>query len=698
MIDSGATGRFIHWKAVQKYKLRTTKLRNEIKIRNVDNTENVLGRIKEFVYLRLRINNHVEMMRLRSITKLPPPRTWDHKIELKPGAPDGITTKIIPLSRNEQAELDKFLDEHLKRGTIRTSRSPYASPFFFVKKKDGKLRSVQDYQKLNEHTIKNRYPLPLSSDIIESLKDKRIFTKMDVHWGYNNIHIKEGDQEKAAFLTNRGLFEPMVIFFGLTNSPATFQTMMNELFKDLIMTGEVIIYMDDILVATIHMERHWELVNKILSRLVRNDLFLKPEKCTFEAEKVDYLRFIISHDKIEMDPIKVEGLSNWPMPRRVQDVRPFLGFGNFYWRFIKGVDTDASLTATGGILLQWGEDEQWHPCAYLSKGFSLVERNYDVYDRELLVIVRAFEAWRHFLEGSEHTIQIHSDHKNLTFYKDAHKLNCRQARWVLFLTWFDFEIHHIKGTKCVPDSLFRRPDFDDGRSDNEECVLLDCALFVKVLTFGEDSVKTSLKERIRGSKDMDNEIALALKLIKSAGPRTISKGIEEWNTEDGLILFRGRIYVPKDQDLHREIVWQHHDPPAMGHPGEWKTVERVQRDFWWPGMTVFIKEYIKGCAICQASKNQPNRAKIPVVPILADIHALPFQVVSTDFIMDLPLSKGFDSILVFIDHDVSKDVWCLPHAIKTSQRYKQQTSIGIRYGDIMACQAKSSQTEDHSTP
>ncbi|THH05355.1 hypothetical protein EW146_g9923 [Bondarzewia mesenterica] len=286
-----------------------------------------------------------------------------------------------------------------------------------------------------------------------------------------NIRIKEGDQEKAAFLTNRGLFEPMVMFFGLTNSPATFQTMMNELFKDLIMTGEVIIYMDDILVATIHMKRHRELVNEILSRLAGNDLFLKPEKCTFEAEKVDYLGFIISHDKIEMDPIKIEGLSNWPTPRRVRDVRSFLGFGNFYQRFIKGVDTDASLTATGGILLQQGEDGQWHPCAYLSKGFSPAERNYDVYDRELLAIVRAFEAWRHFLEGSEHTVEIHSDHKNLTFYKDARKLNRRQARWALFLTRFDFKIHHVKGIKCVPDSLSRRPDFDDGRADNEERIL-----------------------------------------------------------------------------------------------------------------------------------------------------------------------------------------------------------------------------------
>ena len=162
--------------------------------------------------------------------RLPTHKTWDHAIDLIPNANTNIRTKVYPMSANEQEELQRFLEENLAKGYIRPSKSPLSSPVFFIKKKDGKLRFVQDYRKLNEITVKNRYPLPLVSDIVGRLKGARYFTKFDVRWGYNNVRMKEGDEWKAAFRTNHGLFEPAVMFFGLTNSPATFQTMMNDLF------------------------------------------------------------------------------------------------------------------------------------------------------------------------------------------------------------------------------------------------------------------------------------------------------------------------------------------------------------------------------------------------------------------------------------------------------------------------------------
>ena len=173
----------------------------------------------------------------------------DYAIKLKPGAKP-YRSKIYSLSPLKQKELDEFLDENLRTGRIQPSKSPMASPVFFVKKKNRSLRLVQDYRKLNDMTIKNSYPLPLISDIVNKLKRAKYFTKLDVRWGYNNVRIKEGDEWKAAFRTNRGLFEPLVIFFGLTNSPATFQTIMNDLFKDLIDEDVVIVYIDNILIFT----------------------------------------------------------------------------------------------------------------------------------------------------------------------------------------------------------------------------------------------------------------------------------------------------------------------------------------------------------------------------------------------------------------------------------------------------------------
>src|ERR1700678_4264630 len=179
--------------------------------------------------------------------RFPEERSWDHKIEIKEGFEPKLF-KSYNLTPEEQIEQDKFIKENLEKGYIRPSQSPMASPFFFVKKKDGKLRPCQDYRYLNDFTIKNAYPLPLISEIMDKLKGAKYFTKLDVRWRYNNIRIKKGDEWKAAFKTNRGLFEPMVMFFGMCNSPPTFQAMMDAIFVDMIEGCIVIIYMDDILI------------------------------------------------------------------------------------------------------------------------------------------------------------------------------------------------------------------------------------------------------------------------------------------------------------------------------------------------------------------------------------------------------------------------------------------------------------------
>jgi hypothetical protein len=246
--------------------------------------------------------DYVKVFAKESFDALPEKRAWDHVIELKPDA-KAVDCKIYPLSLGEQAELDKFLEENLKSGRIRLSKSPMASAFFFIKKKDGSLRLVQDYRKLNEMTIKNRYPLPLISELVNKLHGAKYFTKLDIRWGYNNVRIKEGDEWKAAFRMNRGLYEPLVMFFRLTNSPATFQTMMNDILRDLINEGKVIVYLDDILIFTEDLEEHQRLVRRVLQVLQENRLYLKLEKCDFEKTEIEYLGVIISYNSMKMDPI-----------------------------------------------------------------------------------------------------------------------------------------------------------------------------------------------------------------------------------------------------------------------------------------------------------------------------------------------------------------------------------------------------------
>ena len=264
---------------------------------------------------------------------MPPSQPYDHEINLD----DTFTPKIgklYPLSPDEWQATEIFIDEHLASGKIQPSNSPQASLFFFVKKKDGGLCPCQDYHYVNKHTICDAYPLPLILDLIDKLQGAKMFTKFNIQWGYNNVRIKDGHQWKATFVTHRGLFKPTVMFFGLCNSPTTFQHFMNNSFRDMIAEGWLVIYMDDLLVFSPDKKTHTECTKRVLQRMMDLDLHLKLEKCTFTATEVEYLRMIVHLGQLAMDPVKLDGIAKWPTLTKVKDVWSFLGFANFYRRFI----------------------------------------------------------------------------------------------------------------------------------------------------------------------------------------------------------------------------------------------------------------------------------------------------------------------------------------------------------------------------
>jgi Reverse transcriptase (RNA-dependent DNA polymerase) len=237
-------------------------------------------------------HNYLDIFDEDKANRFPDTWPWDHKIEMKSGfKPKSF--KTYNLTPEEQVELDKFLKENLDKGYIKPLQSPITLPFFFVKKKDGKLRPCEDYRYLNYWTVKNAYSLLLISGIIDKIKGAKFFTKFNVRWGYNNVRIKTEDQWKAAFKTNQGLFKPMVMFFGMCNSLATFQAMMDSIFSDMIKRRKVIVYMDDILIFTENQEELQERTKQVLQRLWEHDLFLKPKKCEFNKVTMEYLGLII---------------------------------------------------------------------------------------------------------------------------------------------------------------------------------------------------------------------------------------------------------------------------------------------------------------------------------------------------------------------------------------------------------------------
>jgi Reverse transcriptase (RNA-dependent DNA polymerase) len=288
----------------------------------------------------LEYQRHAVVFSEKAAHRFPPSRPKDHAIQLKPDAPDMIKCKTYPLTKPEMDAAKKFLDENQAMGYIEPTNSPYSSPFFFIKKKDGTLRPVQDYREINKWTIRDVYPIPQITHILEQLQGKTLFTALDIRWGYNNIQIKPEDHHKAAFQTPYGLYQPNVMYFGLTNSPPTFQKTMDRLFRPLKdkYLGMLFVYMDDILIATNDdLSLHRRIIHDVLDLLETESFFLKPSKCKFERSSIDYLGIVVSNGAISIDPTKRDGLAAWPEQlSTVKQVRSTLGVFSYQRPFIRG--------------------------------------------------------------------------------------------------------------------------------------------------------------------------------------------------------------------------------------------------------------------------------------------------------------------------------------------------------------------------
>ena len=282
--------------------------------------------------LRPEYEEYADVVRADKSSELPLHGPQDLAIELQPGT-NPPHQPLYSLSRVELEFLRKYVDEYLQRGWIRRSRSSAGAPILFAKKKDGTLRLCVDYRGLNEITIKNRHPLPLISESLDRLAKAKWYTKLDIREAYHRIRIRAGDEWKTAFRTRYGHFEYMVMPFGLTNAPAAFQAYINQALAGLV-DVTCIVYLDDILVYSDTEEEHRLHVKEVLQRLREAKLYLKLSKCEFHTQETEYLGYIVCPEGVKIDPSRIQTIQEWPMPKTVRDIRVFIGFMNYYRRFI----------------------------------------------------------------------------------------------------------------------------------------------------------------------------------------------------------------------------------------------------------------------------------------------------------------------------------------------------------------------------
>ncbi|KAJ8333220.1 hypothetical protein SKAU_G00421160 [Synaphobranchus kaupii] len=556
---------------------------------------------------------------------------YDCCIDLLAGAklPSG---RLYSLSGPEKLAMEEYIHESLASGIIRPSSSPVGAGFFFVGKKDGSLRPCIDYRGLNQVTVRNKYPLPLINIAFEPLSQAVTFSKLDLRNAYHLVRIREGDEWKTAFNTPLGHYEYLVVPFGLTNAPAVFQGMVNDVLRDL----------------------------------------LGKKKCSFHVSSVPFLGFIIEEGSIRADPAKGKAVTEWPQPTSRKHLQQFLGFANFYRRFIRNysviaapltkltsiafpfcwnseaqqafellkvrfssapilchpdtarqftVEVDASDTGMGAILSQRAAlDNKLHPCAFFSRRLSSAERNYDVGDRELLAIKLALEEWRHWLEGAGNPFLVLTDHQNLIYLKSAKRLNARQARWSLFFARFNFSVSFRPGSRNIKaDALSCIFSLPSSPADPEPILPASCVVA---------AVSWEIEEIVRAAQTSQPD------------PRS--------NPNSSL-------FVP-DSVRSQVLEWVHASCLAC-HPGVARTIALVRRSFWWPTPKGDTRAFVLACSVCARSKasHQPPSGLLLPLPV----PGRPWSHIGVDFVTGLPLSEGNTVILTIVDR-FSKAVHFIP--------------------------------------
>ena len=641
------------------------------------------------------------------VKKLPQHRSYDVNIDLEEGKTPPFGP-IYSLSIDERKAVFDYVEEHLAKGFIRRSTSSAASPILFIKRKTGDLRLCVDYRGLNAITKKNRYPLPLTHDLIDRLQGCNKFTVIDLKNAFNLIRVKEGDEWKTAFRTHLGLFEYTVMPFGLTNAPATFQSFIQDTLRD-ILDISTVVYLDDILTFSGPGQDHDALVIQVLERLRRADLFANAKKCEFDKSSVEYLGFIISSQGIQMNPKKFKTITDWPLPTTVKQIQSFLGFTNFYRRFIhhyadlalplnslttkdhklsfKGLTepakeafhriklafvtapllqhfnptlpstliTDASDFAFASILLQPDKQNLLHPTSYYSRKFTPSEINYEIHDKELLAIVDSFRDMRSWLISSPHPISVISDHKNLEYFMTSRILNRRQARWAMFLSEYDFKLDFAPGTKNPADGPSRRPDFIPHKGDEviefqNQALLTDNHL-ERLFPRNKPPSPLSLNPTINSLSTFTLDNSELLENFKTAfrldteWRDSFTKPNSLFTFQDNLVFHDNRLFVP--HSLRSQIVFSRHNAVLAGHPGRAGTYDLVKRDFSWPGMRRYIRSYVSSCEHCARIKHSTHKPYGLLQPL--DIPDRPWKSITMDFIVKLPPSHGYDAIWVICD-------------------------------------------------
>ena len=645
-------------------------------------------------------------------------RTSKLRHTINTGDAPPIRQPVRRVSPPQREQVKNLLADMLDHGVIEPSSSPWASPVVLVRKKDGSMRFCVDYRRLNEVTRKDAYPLPRIDMTLDSLHGSQWFSTLDLASGYWQVEMEEPDREKTAFCTTEGLYQFKVMPFGLCNAPASFQRLM-----DLVLSGlqwsQCLVYLDDIIVLGRSFQEHINNLESVLQRLQESGLRLKPAKCCFFQTQVHYLGHVISRDGVATDPQKTSKVATWPVPQCKREVQQFLGFANYYRRFIRDfaqlarplhrltermvpfvwtdqcqesfdtlrrclctapvlaypnfgrpfiLDTDASDVGIGGVLSQLDEDGRERVIAYGSRLLSKAERRYCVTRRELLAVVVFINLYRPYLVCQKFTLR--TDHGSLTWLRNFREPEGQLARWLEQLEGLQFDIIHRRGTAHRnADALSRLPCRQCGRADHGTPPVAEIAATAMQLpdSHSQETLREmQLADKLLGPLLLGKE---ENKRPSLPGPSKSSRRLlQMWDqllVKDGVLC---RYLQPADgapgvlqtvipEALRREVLEDLHEGAVGGHLGVDKTIGRLRERFYWPGHFNDVQEWCRNCGVCQTRKSPAPKARAPLKSIIT---GYPLQLVATDIVGPMPESAGGNRYILVVSDYFTRYVEAYP--------------------------------------
>ncbi|XP_033237657.1 uncharacterized protein [Drosophila pseudoobscura] len=604
-----------------------------------------------------------------------------HSIDV--GDAKAVKQRHFPVSPAVEKLLYAEIDRMLSLGVIEESDSAWSSPVVLVQK-PGKVRLCLDSRKVNAVTKKDAYPLPQIDGILGRLPKAMFISSLDLKDAYWQVPLEPSSRDKTAFtVPGKPLYQYKVMPFGLTNASQTMTRLMDKVIPASL-RNEVFVYLDDLLIVSDSFESHRRVLSEVASYIKAAGLTLNVEKSKFCMKSVRYLGHIVGEGVIRTDPDKISAMSDFPLPKSLKSLRRFLGMVGWYRKFISNfasvaapltdllkprqkfsmtpagqeafeklkemlcsapvlrspdfskpfyVHCDASKTGVGGVLVQKTPEGDEYPIAFVSKKLNKAQKNYSVTEQECLAAIVCINKFRAYIEGHEFTVI--TDHASLKWLMSQTDLHSRLARWALKLQSFSFKIEHRSGRlNVVPDALSRVNEEEVATLDASNGLLVD----LESPEFkAEDYVE--IVERVRANIDKLPDLKIVDNLLYRRSDHATGEVLHD--------VFIWKLWIP--QGLVVDVLRNAHDNPLASHGGIHKTLERIRRYYYWPGLVADVKKYIQACDVCKTTK-APNTIQRPKIGIAPESQRF-FQKLYVDFLGPYPRSRsGHIGIFIVLDH------------------------------------------------